>query len=187
MIRLFPLVLTVLILVVQTVSAQDSPSESETSKLVLKYHDGKADGKKSIAGTGEMIRFSRPSDSQKLKGIRLHAARYGTFQAPKEDVEISIVSEDEKNVLHTEKVPYEKFVRGDNKWVPLVFKKPVVVEKEFWVILNFNAAQTKGVFVSYDTSTDGKYSKVGLPGQPSTAVSTGGDWMVEAMLTTPEL
>ncbi len=75
---------------------RESSSESETPKLVLKYHDGKPDGKKSIAGSGEMIQFSRPSDSQKLKGIRLHAARYGTFQAPIEDVEISIVSEDEK-------------------------------------------------------------------------------------------
>lgn len=54
------------------------------------------------------------------------------------------------------------------------------------MIFNFNAAATKGVYVSYDTSTEGKHSKIGLPGSEPKDASTGGDWMVQAILTKPE-
>jgi hypothetical protein len=122
--------------------AQEESAKAARDQLAVKYHDGTADGKKSIAGTGEMILFSLPSDTQKLRGVRLHCARYGLPQAPKEDAKISVVGEDGKNVLHTELVPYSKFDRGESKWTALVFKTPVKVEKNFWVILEFNAAQT---------------------------------------------
>jgi hypothetical protein len=184
--RLFSLTAAILLSISQIVSAQEPPTVPGEVQLTLKYHDGKPDGKKSIAGTGEMIQFTLPSDSQQLKGIRLHAARYGNPQAPKEDVEVSLVSEDETNVLHTEQIPYSKFKRGESKWTTIVFKEPVKVDKTFWVILEFNAEATKGVYVSFDSSTEGNYSKVGVPGGQSKAVTTGGDWMVEALLTKPE-
>src|SRR5262245_37165562 len=119
--------------------AQDESAKAARDELALKYHDGTPEGKKSIAGTGEMIQFSLPSDTQKLRGLRLHCARYGLPQAPKENAKITVVGEDENNVLHTELVPYSKFERGDSKWTAIVFKSPVKVEKSFWVILEFNA------------------------------------------------
>ena len=39
--------------------------------------------------------------------------------------------------------------------------------KTFWVALDFRPHQTKGVYVSYDNSTNGRHSLVGLPGLPT--------------------
>jgi hypothetical protein len=36
--------------------------------------------------------------------------------------------------------------------------------------------------VSYDTSTEGKHSKIGLPGQEAADVDFGGDWMIQVEL-----
>lgn len=163
-------------------SAGEKPGKPE---LILKYGDGKADGKKSIAGTGEMIQFSLPDTSQKLRSIKIHCARYGTPQAPDEDAEISIVSEDTTELLHTELVPYSKFRRGESTWITIGFEDAIEVSDKFWVILNFDAQRTKGVYVSYDSSTQG-HSKTGLPGGTARDVDFEGDWMVQAVLTKPE-
>jgi hypothetical protein len=53
--------------------------------------------------------------------------------------------------------------------------------KSFWLVLDFRAAQTKGVYVSYDTTTGGKFSRIGLPGMASSGVDFGGDWMIQAI------
>jgi hypothetical protein len=66
------------------------------------------------------------------------------------------------------------------------FEDAIEVPSSFWVILNFNAARTKGVYVSFDTDTEGKYSRTGLPGTESKAVDFGGDWMVQALLIRPK-
>lgn len=161
-------------------------SDATAPATVVKYGDGKPDGKKSIAGTGEMIRFELPAASQKLRGLRLHCARYGTPQAPNEDVEVTLVSEDEKDVIHTEAVPYSKFKRGESRWTSIEFKEPVTVPEKFWVIIDFNAEATKGVYLSFDSSTAGEHSKTGVPGGESKPVNIGGDWMIQALLTKPE-
>jgi hypothetical protein len=66
--------------------------------------------------------------------------------------------------------------------VTISFLEPVELPGRFWVALDFRAHQRKGVYVSYDTSTGGKHSRVGLPGMPSTETKFGGDWMIEAVL-----
>ncbi len=150
---------------------------------VLRYGDGKADGKKSMAGTGEMIRFEMPPGVDKIRGLRLHGARYGHPQPPAEDFEITLVSGDMDEILHTEMAPYRLFKRGSSKWVRVMFDKPVELPETFWVVLNFNAAQTKGVYVSYDTSTGGKHSKIGLAGSEKTRPTDfKGDWMIQMLL-----
>src|SRR5262249_31596969 len=58
---------------------------------------------------------------------------------------------------------------------------PVELPRTFWIALDFRPHQTKGVYVSYDNSTGGRHSLVGLPGLP-TARSRRGDWMIEAGL-----
>ena len=63
------------------------------------------------------------------------------------------------------------------------FESPVAgLPKSFWLILDFRAAQTKGVYVSFDTTTGGKFSRIGLPGMPSSEVNFGGDWMIQAII-----
>jgi hypothetical protein len=176
----------ILLITAAMAPAQTATKSSDKPQLVLKYGDEKPDGKKSIAGTGEMVHFVLPATSQKLRGLRMHCGRYGTPQAPNEDVEISIVTDDEASVVHTELVPYSKFKRGESRWTTVEFKSNVEVPEKFWVILDFNAEQSKGVYLSFDTSTQGQHSKTGVPGGQSKSVNTGGDWMVQALLSRPE-
>jgi hypothetical protein len=152
--------------------------------LVLKYDDGKADGKKSIAGAGEMIRFTMPEgQTNALKALRIHCSRYGYPQPPDEDVEINILSEDMTEVVHTELVPYKLFKRQQEaRWAMIPLDEPVDVPATFWVVLNFNAEATKGVYVSYDTSTKGEYSRVGFNDQDAKETEFAGDWMIQAIL-----
>ncbi len=172
-----------LIVCVDHAAAQRTSSKPQ---LVTKYGDGQADGKKSIAGSGEMIRFQRPSPTQKLRGLRLHGSRYGRPRAPDEEVEISVVDEENTDVVHTEMVPYKKFKRGESRWMTILFAEPIDVPDVYWVIFDFHAEATKGVYVSFDTSTGGEHSQVGLPGGKSQEVETGGDWMIQALLTRPQ-
>ncbi|MGO9924052.1 MAG: RNA polymerase sigma factor [Isosphaeraceae bacterium] len=155
---------------------------ADLSASVLKYHDGSPDGKKSIGGSGEMIEFSGPSETTRLEGLRIHGSRYGNPQPPRESFLIYFLSHDQKRILHTELAPYSLFERGAENWVEVSFEHPVELPKQFWVVLDFRAHQTKGVFVSFDTSSGGKHSRQGLPGVPSSPVRIGGDWMIEAVL-----
>lgn len=148
----------------------------------LKYDDGKPDGKRSFGGSGEIIQFSLPTEQGKITGIRIHGSRYGMPEPPAEDFVIYGLSEDMSDVLFTETAPYKLFERGQERWVDVQFKKVREVPKTFWIVVDFKAHQTKGVYVSYDTSTGGKHSKVGLPGQDAAAVNFGGDWMIRVKL-----
>ncbi len=165
---------------------KNEAAKSKKPQLILKYDDGKPDGRKSIAGTGEMIQFTLPNTTQKLRSVRIHCSRYGYSKAPDENVEISVVSEDGTEIVHTEFVPYSKFKRGESRWTTIPFEEALTVPEKFWVIVEFNAQRTKGVFVSYDSSTDGKRSKIGVPGGESKEVSFKGDWMIQAILSKPE-
>ena len=153
-----------------------------TAPSVLKYGVGKPDGKRSLGGSGEMIRFTLPEKQNAVVGIRIHGSRYGTPQPPKEDFLVYILSEDRTQILHTESFPYKLFERGDEKWVTVSFKSPAAASGTFWVAVDFRARQTKGVYVSFDTSTGGKYSKAGLPGTEAADVTFGGDWMIQALV-----
>ncbi len=155
---------------------------SAAEQQVLKYHDGNADGRKSLGGSGEVIAFEAPDDGWALRAIRIHGSRYGLAKAPDVDFYIFLTDAGGENILHTETAAYEKFDRGEAKWVEVKFKKPPAVPKAFCAILDFKAQQTMGVYVSYDTSTGGKHSKVGLPGKEGAAVDFGGDWMIEAVI-----
>lgn len=148
----------------------------------LKRGDGKADGKKSLGGSGEMVSFTLPQEGVRVTGIKIHGSRYGTPQPPQESFLIYFLNKDMSDIARTEMGPYSLFERGPEKWVEVKFKAPIEVPKDFWVALDFRAGRTKGVFVSYDTSTRGKFSRVGLPGMETSATDFAGDWMIEVML-----
>ena len=152
---------------------------ASTQLAALKYGDGQADGKQSLAGSGEMIEFTPPRDFGKIDGVRIHGSRYGLPQAPDERFLIFFLSQDRKKILHTEMAPYSRFDRGPEKWVTISFDRSIELPERFWVALDFRANQRKGVYVSYDTSTGGKHSRVGLPGTSAVETRFGGDWMVE--------
>ncbi len=159
-----------------------SPPAAADSTDVLKHHDGKAEAKQSIGGSGEMIHFSAEQAPVRATGVRIHGSRYGMPQAPDEDFLIYFLDEDRKHVLHTELAPYSLFERGQERWVSHRFERPVELPKSFWVVLDFRAGQRKGVYVSYDTSTGGRHSLVGLPGTLAAKSRLGGDWVVEVMV-----
>jgi RNA polymerase sigma-70 factor (ECF subfamily) len=158
------------------------PAPVEGAPSVLKYGDGQADGKQSLGGSGEMITFSAPAAPARVKGLRVHGSRYGNPQPPDESFLIYFLSEDRKRILHTEMAPYSLFERGSEQWVEVTFERPVELPKTFWVVLDFRANQNKGVYVSFDASTGGRHSLVGLPGTPTSRPRRGGDWMIEAVL-----
>ena len=81
--------------------------------------------------------------------------------------------------------PYELFERGEEKWVDVKFESQVTLPDstgEFWLGLDFRAHQSKGVYVSYDTSSNGKHSLVGLPGMKAVPTKQEADWMVRLMV-----
>jgi beta-lactamase regulating signal transducer with metallopeptidase domain len=173
--------------------AQNVPRSGEPDRTrnrppaLLAYGDGKADGKKSFGGSGHMIRFELPEGITSVRGLRIHGSRYGLPQAPDEDFEITFLSDDREETLDTKAAPYRLFKRGKESWVRVLFDEEVELPQKFWVALNFNAHQTKGVYVSYDTSTKGEHSRVGLAGDEEKPKETdfGGDWMVQVMLPRP--
>ena len=161
--------------------AQGSPTGR--TPTILKYGDNKPDGRKSIAGAGQMIRFALPEGVTQVRGLRIHCARYGYPQPPKEDVEITFLTEDMTESLHTELVPYSLFKRTKaNRWTTVPLDDTVDLPEKFWVVLNFSAERTKGVYVSYDTETKGQYSRVGFNEEDARETDFAGDWMVQVQL-----
>jgi RNA polymerase sigma-70 factor (ECF subfamily) len=148
----------------------------------LSYNDGSGEAKRSIAGSGEMLSFTLPGEDARVAGIRIHGSRYGLPQPPKEDFMIYFLNADMTDTVATKTAPYSRLKRGDQQWVEIKFPKPIEVPKEFWVCLDFRAAQTKGIYLSVDDSTDGSHSKVGLPGMEIKPADVGGDWMIEVVL-----
>ena len=160
---------------------EDQKSAPRESSAVINepLGDGKPDGKKSLGGSGEMIELGMPAGASRLTGVKIHGSRYGQAQPPKESFLIYFMSKDRKRILHTEMAPYSLFKRGPESWVEVKFESPVEgLPKSFWLVLDFRAGQTKGVYVSFDTTTGGKFSRTGLPGLASSEVSFGGDWMI---------
>jgi len=156
-------------------------TEPSSASNPMKYHDGTPDGVKSLGGSGEMIHFTLP-EAGKIGGIKIHGSRYGLPQPPKEKFLIYFMNDKLNEIVDTRMAPYGAFQRGQKQeWVTVRFSKPGEGPKDFWVCVDFRAHQQKGVYVSYDTSTEGKHSKSGLPGIEPDDVEFGGDWMIELL------
>lgn len=164
------------------IQARPTAEEKKSNPNLLTFNDGSAEGKRSIAGAAEFVSFSLPADKGKVAGIRIHGSRYGTKQPPNENFMIYFLDKELSETIATKMAPYSRFERGEEKWVEVKFPKPVDVPKDFWVGTDFRAAQTKGIYLSFDTSTDGSRSRVGLPGQEIRPANLGGDWMMEVIL-----
>ncbi|WP_417378285.1 hypothetical protein [Gimesia sp.] len=142
----------------------------------------KAAGKKSLGGSGEMIQLNLPAEQRELSGIRIHGSRYGTAKPPQERFLIYVLNQDLTEVVATEMAPYALFERGAEQWVEIKFPKPVTVPADAWIAVDFRAGRTKGVYVSYDDSTEGSRSRIGLPGIRPKPTGFSGNWMIEPIL-----
>ena len=156
----------------------------EPSGDPMKHNDGTPDGRLVIGDSAEAVRFTLPKEHEKIAGVRIHSSRYGGAEAPKEKVVIYILNSDCTEILNSQLAPYSLFEVGPEKWVDVKFQHPVEVPKDFWVLLDSHntdprSPAAKGVFVSYDKSTGGKFSKMGLPWLEFRDVPFPGDWMFE--------
>jgi len=61
---------------------------------------------------------------------------------------------------------------------------PTRVPRQFYICLNFRPTGTRGVFVAFDTSTQGN-SLTGTPGKPGRPFNQG-DWMIRVELDQPK-
>jgi enamine deaminase RidA (YjgF/YER057c/UK114 family) len=146
------------------------------SPRTLAHDDGESKGKASIAGSGHAVRFSVPDSSWYLTAVEVHGSRYGTPAAPKEDLHVWLCDEQFRAVADF-LVPYEKFERGEPKWVRLPLD-PTSLPTEFIICVGFNPAASKGVYVHY-AAGNGTNSLTGLPGTEPRAYPRG-SWMIRA-------
>lgn len=148
-----------------TIAADDSPA-----------------GKKSLGGSGEMIQLRMPDDTNLLAGIEVHGSRYGTSAPPQEKFLIYVLNEPMTKVVATEMAPYSLFERGEEKWVSIKFDQPIEFPEGGWIVLNFRAGRTKGVYVSYDNNADDIRSRIGLPGIEPKETGFAGNWMIRPLV-----
>lgn len=152
---------------------------SADTKL-LKYDDGSQEDKRSMTGSGHAVRFECP-DGKKwyVTGIRVHSSRYGTAQAPNEDFQIVIASDDLSRRAKINK-PYSLFEPGKEKWVRVNFD-PVEVQGVFHVAVFFNPTRSKGVYVGIDSDAKPTHSSILLADDPGSKQSDlEGEWMIRA-------
>ena len=166
----------------QPAGAAPTTAPSAGTQLLLKYHDAKADGKKSYGGSGEMIEFTMPEGDTMLAGISIHGSRYGMPQAPKEDFTIYVMDEEHTKALYTEKRLTSSSTAVKRSGSPSDSRRRCRLPASSGSPLISRPHQTKGVYVSYDTSTGGEHSLVGIPTVEPQPVDFGGDWMVQAIV-----
>ena len=150
--------------------------------LTLKHDDGSAEGKKSIAGSGHIVRFASPRGGEfYLTHVDVFAARYGAPQPPREDFTITLCDPQLKPIASWKK-PYATIERGEPKWYAVAVP-PTAVPREFAVCLSFQPTATRGVFVHRDDSSSG-HSLTGLPGRGGDALADG-EWMIRVRIDSP--
>jgi RNA polymerase sigma-70 factor (ECF subfamily) len=160
--------------------APDGPATVSRTDLTgepreLEKDDGEAADKKSFP-RGHAVAFEAPEGTWYLSAVRIHGARYGHPQPPKEDFHITLCDED-FNQIADFPFPYKRFERGPQKWITLR-TKPTQVPARFVICANFNAERTKGVYVSHDAEGT---ALVGLPGRMAGHFN-GGDWLIRAQI-----
>jgi len=163
-------------------SAGKQAEKLVTPKTVtLKYDDGTMEGKRSMAGSGHAVLFSKPAGEWYLTKVQIYGSRYGYPQAPRENFRIYVCDID-MNVIQEVEAPYSRFQRGVWRWVFVNIPR-VKVPDEFYLCVSFNPTQTKGVYVGIDESVIESHSKNALPSSHLEDVRGKFDWMLRAVLS----
>lgn len=142
---------------------------------------GVPDGKKSLGGSGEMIQLELADESGMLRGIEIHGSRYGMPQAPQENFLIYVLNREMTEITATKMAPYSLFERGEEKWVTVEFNEPIEFPEGSWIVLDFRAGRSKGVYVSFDADSKTGRSRIGLPGLEAQIPDFEGDWMIRPL------
>lgn len=153
-------------------------SDLARAPVGLGHDDGVQAGKKSIAGSGHMVKFDVPGHSWYLTHIRIYGQRYGYPKPPNEDFHVWLCDSEFKAIADFP-FPYSKFSRDNAKWVNLQIE-PTNVPPGFIICAGFNPTGTKGVYVGHDEQGSGN-SFTGLPGTEGNSFSSG-DWLIRVRL-----
>lgn len=165
--------------------AQTIAANKLTGKPIeIALDDGTADNKASIAGGGHARKFTAPGAGEwYLTRIDIYAARYGPPQAPATQFEVALCDRENKPIASWKK-PYAMVPRAaQSDWVKIEIP-PTRVPAEFNICLDFKPTASSGIYMSYDSSTNGN-SLVATPGQAGGAFSKG-DWMIRVHLDQPK-
>jgi hypothetical protein len=148
--------------------------------LKLNYGNGIMDKKQSLGGSGHAIYFERPEGDFTIKYVEVLGSRYGYARTPDENFLIYILDEKMK-ILHEKEYPYNSFKRGDMSWVALEMDSIQVPEK-FWIVLNFNAGRTKGIYVGKEKTASPGHSLKGTPEKGFSEKKENFEWMIRTYL-----
>ncbi len=148
----------------------------------IKNDDGESDGKMSMGGSGPAVRFENVPEGATLTRLRTYASRYGSGYDPETTFADYYVFDDEGRMLGTGRIPYALFTY-EEQWVD-VEVKPVKVPSAFWVLINPQAHQYKGIYTHYDTDIETTHSKSGRIPEEMRDLEKKWDWMIRAYVTT---
>jgi len=155
------------------------PVPDETGTWLV-YDDDKADGKRSIAGSGYAVLLERPEGEWTIDRVSVFGERYGAPEPPDEDFLIHICDEQFQPIAEIAR-PYSTFELGEGGWHDIAFD-PVAAPTRFYVCVSFNPTATKGVYVYYDSDVGRSHSRVALPYSHVADVQGTFDWMIRAHL-----
>jgi len=149
--------------------------------IMLSHGDNTAEGKRSIGGSGHAILFGHTLPTSYFLSVEIYASRYGHPEPPEEDFHLYLLN-GEHQVLADLRFPYAMIERGDMRWYTL--RRPSFeLPEQFYVALDFNPHQTKGIYLGYDESVEESHSYVGLPDSGYEPVDGKYDWMIRVYLS----
>ncbi|MBN1420415.1 MAG: hypothetical protein JXP34_16680 [Planctomycetes bacterium] len=146
--------------------------------IVLSHDDGVQDDRRSMAGVGQAVRFERPAETFAVTAARVFGSLYGRRFDPTLEVAQVWICDEGLSPVATTHVPLERFPIGTPTWVEVPFPAPVPVPATFYVLVDFYATATRGVYLGIDAQAAGN-SITGTPGKPGGAFGSGG-WMLRA-------
>ena len=159
----------------------DKSQSSRPQTKELKADDGNSAGKQSFGGSSQAVKFDIGQEKAIVKQVKFYGSRYGQSSPPNEDFYITVCDDSYKK-LKTTACSYRLLKRrGDLNWWTCDVD-PVEVSGQFYIFINFDANQSKGVYLNYDRANSGN-SFVGTAGEKPRDWDKG-DWMLRAIVET---
>ena len=172
----FFIIIGVFLFITIFIFAQEAKKEN-----IVGYVDDTSEGKRSLAASGHCEEFTCPEGVKFVESVMIFAGRYGLPEPPQEDFHVYILN-DKQEILADIPVPYSTVERADMRWYTIT-TPAIEVPKKFFVAINFNPHQTKGIYLGYDSNVQQSHSFMGLPDSGFTPVKEKYDWMIRLAMT----
>jgi hypothetical protein len=158
---------------------QVSPKVLSGQTVELPAKAGTETNHASIGGGGEGRKFTvSDAGDQYIKAVSVYGSRYGEETPPDTTFDI-VLSDADANLIAIWKGQYASFKYGTDGWTRFEVP-PTRVPHAFYISLNFRATGSNGVFVAFDSTSNGS-SVDSLPWQKPHPFGAG-DWMMRIEL-----